>query len=238
MARTVDEAIAAAIGRGALTEAGAARWRAAAQPGAVRWLDALSGDPVLAASRPQSGAFATAAAAPPGADPLLFAQNPLHQEMRKTHPALVAAAERENGPPPKLFGDRHLPCSTASGLPPEKLAAEPWPIRRAMAAAPTLQDAYALHDKYASAPELAHADHAHAPLNQPYLSDFSQWLQGQPGGPRPPTGGNARPAQGLGASAPVSDYSTEQLHAELFGASGYAEPRPAVPETIPLTEPT
>src|SRR5215472_11793799 len=184
MARSRGEIVAAAaaattaaVARGALTEAGARRWQSRAEAGE----DVAGIVGQLAAVLPPRQVAAAMAHAPAGADPALYAANPLHVQMRRSKPALVAAAEAESAPP-RLFGDRDLPAFTASGLDPSVLASQPWPIRRQMAAAPTLAAAYELADKYAGpdGEAMAAADHAHGPANAGYVSDFSRWRAGSP----------------------------------------------------------
>jgi len=216
----------AAVQRGALTEDRARHWVTRAEAGE----DVAPVVDALAAILPPRPAAAMSHA-PAGTDPVLFAANPLLSEMRRSKPALVAAAEQER-PAPKLFGDKDLPPFTASGLPPEQLAQHPWPIRRLMAAAPTLKAAYDLADKYSGpgGAEMAHADHARGSANgsgnASYLDEFSQWLRGAPGPNVAPTAQGVSPV----ASAPPSQYTTEALHRELFGnqVTGPRKP-PGVP---------
>ena len=129
-----QEATTRAVARGALTEARARAWVERAETEDV----APIVDQLAAVRPPQVSAAMRHA--PPGTDPALFAANPLHAAMKRIKPGLVAAAEQE-GPPPKLFGDSDLPPFTASGLDPQVLARHPWPIRQAMASAPTLKAA-------------------------------------------------------------------------------------------------
>ena len=142
---------------GALDEAGVRRWQQRAEAGqdVAPWLDSLTG--VLAPRR----VAAAQRHAPAGEDPVQYSANPILSEMRRTKPALVAAAEAE-GPAPRLFGSDDLPPFTASGLPPEVLAAQPWPLRRLLAEAPTLAAAYEIMDRYSGpgGATAAHADHA------------------------------------------------------------------------------
>ena len=226
MARTIDQAIADAIGRGAITEVRASHWRALArsQPGAVGWLDRLHGSEVLAAAaQPRERPFATmgyagpiAAAAPPGTDPLLYAANPILDELRRARPGLVAAAMADDPEPPRLFDDRDLPPFTASGIDPSVLATLPWPLRRPVAEAPTLKIAYALVERYAGQPEMARTDLATARANLPYVQSMSLWLKGGT------TTGEPAAVSGQ------SSYTTEALHAELFGDSSFEAPSSTV----------
>ena len=217
------QAIADALDRGAVSEARTGYWRALArtQPDAVEWLDMLHGSAVMAAARRAERSFFTvgdgpiAAAAPGGADPALYAANPILYEMRRDRPALVRAAMADDPNPPTLFESGDLPPFTASGLPPSVLAGLPWPLRRPVAEAGTLKDAYALVEKYAGAPDLARTDLATARVNLPYIQDMSRWLSG---------GATTGPEQN-----PPGDYTAERLHAELFGDHSFEASRPAIP---------
>jgi hypothetical protein len=216
--RTIDAAVADAQARGAVTEESARWWLAQGQD-AVETVDMLAGSPVLAAAAaPHSRQVVTdgggpgpvaAAAAPPGADPALYGANPILDEMRGLRPELVRAAMAENPNVPRLFGSADLPPFTASGLDPAHLAAQPWPIRRAMAEAPTRAAAYELAAKYADNPGMAKVDHQHSPANASYVASMSTWLAGA--GKHP-----ADRARGVAASA-ADEFTTEQLHRELFG---------------------
>ena len=205
-------AVARAVERGAIRESRARWWQDQADKGVdvAATLDALTA--VLPPRRPA----AAQRHAPPGEDPVQYSANPLLAEVRRAKPALVAAAEAE-GPAPRLFGSADLPPFTASGLPPELLAAQPWPIRRALAEAPTRAAAYEIMDRYAGpdGAAMAHADHARSPVNAGYVNDMSRWLAGP--GPAP-----AQP--GPRAAAPQPDYDVEALHRELF-ADQAPEPR-------------
>jgi hypothetical protein len=224
MPRTVEQAITDAIARGAITVARAGYWRALARTrGDVpEWLDALTGSEVIAAGQRPERPFATVgdgpvAAAPPGADPAMYAANPLLYQMRRDRPALVTVAMADNPDPPTLFESGDLPPFTASGLPPSVLAGLPWPLRRPVAEAATLKAAYALVDKYAADPALALTDLAPARANLPYVQAMSAWLAG---------------GAELGQEPPPqerSPYSVEQLHSELFGDTTFVPPRPAIP---------
>jgi hypothetical protein len=149
-----------------------------------------------------------AAGAPPGAG-LLYRADAVIEEVRATHPQLVAAAERE-GPAPRLFIEFNsdTPPFCASGLPVAALESLPWQLRRPVAAAPDLATAYRL------------AEHADDPLklseirfgreNLPYVQAVSQWLIGQ--------GATAGSETQYRASADGDDdYTAEQLHNEIFG---------------------
>lgn len=220
MSRTAEQAIADALDRGAISEARAGYWRT--RPDAVEWLDGLPGSPVMAAARRQERSFATvgdgpiAAAAPPGADPALYAANPLLYEMRRDRPALVTIAMADDPSPPTLFESGDLPPFTASELPPSVLAGLPWPLRRPVAEAATLKDAYALLQRYADNPELAHTDLATARVNLPYIEAMSLWLRGgATTGPEP--------------QSPPGDYTAERLKQELFGDTSFVAPHPTMP---------
>ncbi len=89
---------------------------------------------------------------PPGTNPLYYSVNQLLDEMRQAKPELVGAAMADDPDPPKLFGTTDLPPFTASGIDPQVLASLPWPIRRPVAEAPTLQAAYELADAWRRAP--------------------------------------------------------------------------------------
>jgi hypothetical protein len=192
-----------AVERGAISQGRLRWWVGQAEAGidVAPWLDELS---------PVNRPAAAQRHAPPGEDPVQYSANPLLAEVRRAKPALVAAAEAE-GPAPRLFGGADLPPFTASGLPPELLAAQPWPIRRALAEAPTRAAAYEIMDRYSGegGSAMAAADHAKGPLNAGYVSAMSEWLAGP--GPAP-----AQPGPQAAAAQP-SQYTVEQLHAELFG---------------------
>jgi hypothetical protein len=182
-------------------------------------LDQLT--PVLPPRRPA----AAQRHAPAGEDPVQYSANPLLAEVRRAKPALVAAAEAE-GPPPRLFGSADLPPFTASGLPPELLAAQPWPLRRLLAEAPTRAAAYEIMDRYSGpgGAAAAHADHAKSAANQAYASAMSEWLAGpSPAAPQPGTGPRA-------AATQPDQYTVERLHAELFGDQA---PEPRKPPGVP-----
>ncbi len=171
MARTLDDALADAEQRGALTSTHSAdRWRDYArkhgQAAAAGWVDALesAGPPasgaVMAGRRVGSRSVTVPLAARPrmSDDTSLFAPNGLLAELSRDRPALVAAAKAEDPTPPALFGDEDLPPFTASGLDPRMLADLPWPLRRPVAQATTLSAAYALVEKYAGVPEMTKTD--------------------------------------------------------------------------------
>jgi hypothetical protein len=211
--RNIDDAIASAISRGAITEGRAAYWRAQGD-GAADLLDTLAGIPVLAAAAPRAAVaygMPPAMQPPAGADPSLYSANPILDELRRDRPGLVAIAMREDPNPPKLFEDADLPPFTASGIDPSVLAGLPWPLRRPVAAAATRVDAYRLIDKYAGAPDMARADLATAGENADYVGAMSLWLRGS--GPPPVSYANPQVQAGAG-----DDYSTEALHRELFGS--------------------
>jgi hypothetical protein len=250
MPRTVEDAISDAIARGALTAGRAEHYRALARtrPDVADWVDRLQGNPVhAAAGRQQGRTFATVAAAPagpPGADPALYAANPLLYEMRRDRPALVQAAMAEDPNPPRLFGDRDLPPFTASGLDPAMLASLPWPVRREVAEAPTLAAAYQLAERYGSGSDAdlpGLLELRDSRYNLPYVEAMSQWLAGS-GADAPPAGDSGQPRHpGTGqylpaAAAPLRDYTTEALHAELFGNHAYEPPSLAVAEPIKTTK--
>jgi hypothetical protein len=224
MARTLDDALSDAYERGALVSASRAdHYRAYArehgQEAGVALLDQLHGIPALAAAgRPATRHFATvppaAAAIPRGADPDLYAPNPILAELRRAKPALVAAAMAEDSNPPQLFGDADYPPFTASGLDPRLLASLPWPLRRPVAAAATLAEAWHMVDKYAGTPDMAKVDLAYSPANRGYVEAMSQWLIGTGKAPA-----DAEPGAGAGKLSGLASYTTDQLHRELFGQS-------------------
>jgi hypothetical protein len=133
-------------------------------------------------------------AAPPE-DPLLYAANPILDELRRDRPALVEIAMSEDPNPPRLFDDADLPPFTASGIDPSVLASLPWPLRRPVAAAHTRADAYALVEKYAGSPGMARADLATARENADYVQAMSLWLRGS----APTSVSYASPADAAGA---------------------------------------
>jgi hypothetical protein len=212
--------------RGAISEARVRYWTQLAEAGedVAPVLDQLT------ATRPPPGGQVAAAAPPPGAGPL-YAANPILDEMRAARPALVAAAMADDPSPPRLFGDTDLPPFTASGLDPQVLASLPWPLRRPAAAMAKLSAVYALVEKYTGeAAPMSVVDLGTAGENAAYVAAMSLWLQGNGGGPAD-RGPQDQPRNRAGQYAAASgDYTTESLHAELFGATGYAPPRPAVPE--------
>lgn len=78
-------------------------------------------------------------------------RNPLEQ-LRSTHPAVVASAER-GGPAPALFeAGGNLPTSTASGEDPALLAGLPWQAKLCAAYAPTSAEMFRVIQTY-SGPE-------------------------------------------------------------------------------------
>jgi hypothetical protein len=160
-------------------------------------------------------------AIPPGVDPVLYAANPLLDEMRRDRPALVSAAMAEGPNPPRLFGGSDLPPFTASGLDPRILATLPWALRRPAAAMPTLKEAYELVERYGDPDSagMASVDLAQAPANRGYVEAFSLWLKGQGGGPadRGPQDQLRHPATGQYTASAAGDYATEAMHRELFG---------------------
>ena len=141
----------------------------------------------------------------PGNDPDLYSSLALMAEMRRGRPALVQAALAENPNYPRLFGNADLPPITASGMPVSVLGGQPWPLRRLLAMVSTLGDAYALIDQFSDDPGQCRIDDQCAMANRGYISTFRNWLAG--------TG--TQPEQMPGA------YSTDQLHAELFGQSNW-----------------
>lgn len=231
MPEDAEQVIARAVQRGAISESRAGYWRTMAASGHdVSILDVVAsvhGPQPVHASAPGPRPVLTGypgMAPPAGADPIMFAANPVLDEMRRDQPALVAAAEAE-GPAPELFGDRPLPAFTASGLPPEQLASLAWPLRRPVAQAPTLAKAYELVDRFGSGadadmPGLLELRYSRA--NADYLASFSAWLTGprrstveaqlaESGQPRHP-----RTGQYTQASQQQDDYTEEQLYRELF----------------------
>ncbi|HEX7163225.1 MAG TPA: hypothetical protein VF223_18570 [Trebonia sp.] len=209
-----------AVRRGVVSASRADDYRAAASRGEdVTVLDRMGAlDPDVAAAIGMKDPAVRAAgpvyrqAAPPNTDPTLFSSNPLHDELRQSRPALVAAAERDNPDVPRLFGDRDLPPFCASGLDPAILATLPWPLRRPVAAMPNLTAAFNLVEKYSGEPEMTR-ELITSRHNTDYIERFSLWLQG-PGHPE----SNANPPQGIGASERNGDYTVERLHSEIFGS--------------------
>jgi hypothetical protein len=154
------------------------------------------------------------AAAPPPAD-TTYSTNPLLDEGRIHYPELVDAAMADDQNPPRLFGDRDLPLITASGLDPHLLGSLPWMLRRPVAQAATMKDAYAMIDRYTGgeAADLDLSGLRYARANQDYLAEFSTWLVGTAG-----RASNAGPPQGLGVTASAAHEDTEErLHEQLFG---------------------
>ncbi|HEY5990309.1 MAG TPA: hypothetical protein VIV12_28570 [Streptosporangiaceae bacterium] len=150
-----------------------------------------------------------AAAAPPDGD-TTFSANPLLDEYRASHPALVQAALADNPSPPRLFGSRDLPLSTASGLDPHILGGLPWPLRRTVAAAATLHAAYELIDQYGDAepgdPSLWELRFRRE--NSDYLQEFAQWLTGPAG---------RQPASPYVRASAAQEDAEDALYESLFG---------------------
>lgn len=96
-------------------------------------------------------------------------RNPV-EELRATHPELVAAAER-GGRAPTMFAGGDLPSSSASGIDPKALAALPWRARLAAAWEPTLVEAHRLAEEYAD-PELGAWMSSQALANHPAVRDY------------------------------------------------------------------
>jgi hypothetical protein len=217
------ERIAAARRRGAISDIGAAEFERMAEHGQdISILDQMVGgvfpppDIGPNATRVTGSVWAAAygdvsgASAPRGHDQALYRDDPLHLDMMKRKPGLVKAATADNPQHPRLFGDTDYPLTTASGMDANKLTQLPWALRRPVAAAKTPADVYNLVDKYSGpgGPEAAHADATQpgGPLthhNQPYIDAYKEWLAGE---------GGASPSV-----AKPDDYTTEQLHKELFG---------------------
>src|SRR6266567_480238 len=206
MARTLADALAAAAGRGAVVT-DPARWQAYAarhgEDAAVRWVDALEGSPyrtgrTVSAAQAYPTMAALPAVPPPANDQDLYSSLALMAEMRRGRPALVQAALAENPNYPRLFGNADLPPITASGMPVAVLPGQPWPLRRLLAGVSTLPDAYALLDQFSEDPGACRIDDGCARANSGYISAFRTWLAG------------------IGTQ-PAGAYSTDQLHAELFG---------------------
>jgi hypothetical protein len=244
--RAAGDIIAAAVARGAISAGRAGYWAQRAQAGEdITILDHLAAAPPgpddtqhgrrVAAGR-SFAAVLPGVPVPPGTDPSLYAANPLVEQMRRTRPALVEAAMRENPNPPRLFESGDLPPFTVSGLDPQTLAGLPWPLRRPVAEAPTLAAAYELVARYAGegGPEMAVSDLGNRGENTGYVSAVSQWLQGTGGGPAQPAGPARHPDTGQFTQArrAATDYTTEALHAELFGDKAYEPGAPAVPEQV------
>jgi hypothetical protein len=249
MATDAEQAIQAAVERGAIRPERAGHYRAlfaeGVDPGVLD--DLVAARPPITASvmlgdrDPVTGqrvarSVGVAAAAPAGANPAWYAVNPLLDEMRASRPALVSAAEAE-GPAPKLFYefDADLPPFTSSGLDPAVLASLPWPVRRAAAEAPDLAMVYDL----ATTDDATLSDLRFSRHNQPYVAEFSAWLAGPvrnsveaqlaEAGQRPGSSPARHPATGrFTASGPgarddlsdlAGDYVGQRLHDELFGPS-------------------
>ena len=178
----------------------------------------LHGSAVMAAARRQERSFFTVgdgpiAAAPGGADPALYAANPVLYEMRRDRPALVQAAMADDPNPPTLFESGDLPPFTA-------WAAALGARRAAVAAAP---------------PRRERPGHAEGRLRA------GGEVRGRPGpGPHRPGHGTGEPALRPGhepvaerrhhrpGQCPPGDYTAERLHAELFGGHSFEAPRPAI----------
>jgi hypothetical protein len=214
-----EAVIAAAVKRGAISESRAQfyRDRHAAGEDITETVSTLAGSALRGDGF--GGDVQASMFGPPNKqhDPILYAANPVHEEMKQRKPGLVHAAQAESGPPPKLFGDDHLPSFTASGISPAVLPSLPWALRHPVASAPTQAAAYALVNKYAGAPEMAHADHATTnPDNASYIQAYRLWLAGN-GGASPDV---AKP----------SSATLDELHGELFGNSVYdPEEKPSKP---------
>jgi hypothetical protein len=242
MPRDAEQAIQAALARGAFAPERAAHYRRLVREGldpAV--IDELAGVDWQARQNAQisAGVFmgdrdprtgqrvvtstgVTAGTMGSNSDPM-FASNPLLAEMSASHPSLVAAARQEDANVPELFGDSPLPAFTANGLPPEQLASLPWPLRRHVAEAATLAKAYELVEYTDDLKLLAMR---FSRVNAPYVEAFSQWLVGTGRVTDPETGESI--AASAASADDLDDYTEQSLHDELFGA-----PQPAPRVTWP-----
>jgi hypothetical protein len=234
--RDAEQIIASAVQRGAIGPERADYWREQAEDGedisVLDTLAAVRGPQPVRAGAPVAAASLTA---PSGADPALYASNPILFEMQRDKPALVNAAMAENPNPPRLFDSTDLPPFTASGLPPQQLASLPWPLRRPVAEAATLSAAYELVQ---GTDDVKLLELRYSQANAPYVSAMSQWLMGsgrtadggpQPGSqPRHPATGQYVKASGAvdredrsariaaAAADDAADYVGQALYDELF----------------------
>lgn len=102
------------------------------------------------------------------------------EELRSTHPGLVAAAE-QGGPAPTLFAAGDYPDSTASGISPDVVAEVPsWRARAAAAWEPNQAQAHRIVEQY-SDPEFgpweAATDFAKHPAVQDHIAAVSNWAR-------------------------------------------------------------
>src|SRR5437660_8908916 len=98
MPRDAEQAIASAIQRGAIRPERAAHYRnlvaEGMDPAVIDDLAAvLPPQPIIASGPARAAVYrdVAAAGAPPGADPVMYASNPILVEMERDKPALVAA---------------------------------------------------------------------------------------------------------------------------------------------------
>jgi hypothetical protein len=118
---------------------------------------------------------------PAGADPKVYARNPLLDEARAmpNGARLIANAVKNDAGVPTLFSSGDLPVFTASGIDPSALLAVPWYVRHTVAAEPSRGQAYELLERY-SGPEgevTAQLDGAGVhPGNYDYQARVTEWL--------------------------------------------------------------
>jgi hypothetical protein len=118
---------------------------------------------------------------PAGADPKLYARNPLVDEASALPGGrrLVTNAAKNDPSVPTLFASGDLPVFTASGVDPSALLSVPWYARHAVAAAPSRAEAFGLIEAYSgpdgdiAAKLEGTADH---PGNLDYQGRVTEWL--------------------------------------------------------------
>jgi hypothetical protein len=97
------------------------------------------------------------------------------EELRSTHPQLVAAAER-GVPAPSMFSGGDYPTSTASGLSPTALYGLPWRARLAAAWEPDLAQAHRIVEECAAGdPWGLEQSLAGSPAVRDYVAQVRAW---------------------------------------------------------------
>ncbi len=114
-----------------------------------------------------------AAAAPAAPRDPAYARNPLVDEVLRQYPQFATRGKVADRPTLFLSGD--LPPFTASGIDPTILLNVPWQARNAVAAAPTMPEAYRLLTNYTADPEAAYYDLGGDHRNVAYADRVSDW---------------------------------------------------------------